>query len=108
MTIRAHGDDNTDDHHRLILDAFAAAELSTEELWLRYFGLGGDAGKLEIEAFLSGLMPLHRIQQDMIAHAINERLDELEPPRAPYHQDGEERDAQCFRGDEEHPRSSEP
>jgi hypothetical protein len=73
-----------DEQQRQLTEAFAAAELSVEELWLRYFALGGDAGKVEIEAYLAGLMPLASLQHNILAHAINERLDELGPPRAPY------------------------
>ena len=53
------------------------AELSTEQLWLRFFSLGGDTGLVEVQAHLAGLMPLPRLQRDMLAHAVNERLDEL-------------------------------
>lgn len=74
-----------DGHHRhRFLDAVGATGLSLEELWLRYFGLGGDAGKIEIDAYLSGLAPLSALQHDLLAHAVNERLDEISPPRAPY------------------------
>lgn len=57
--------------------AFARAELTLEQLWMRYFALGGDVGLVEIEAYLEGLMPLPALQGDMLAHAVNERLDEL-------------------------------
>ena len=76
------------EHQRQLTEAFAGAKLTVEELWLRYFALGGDAGKVEIEAYLSGLMPLPSLQHNILAHAINERLDELGPPRrAPYRPD---------------------
>jgi hypothetical protein len=77
----------SDEHRREIAHAFNGSKLTVEELWLRYFALGGDAGKVEIEAYLSGLMPLPSLQHNILAHAINERLDELGPPRAPYRQD---------------------
>lgn len=64
--------------------AFEAADVSVDELWLRYFGLGGDAGRFELDAYLNGAISLPPIQHDMLAHAINERLDEIAPPRAPY------------------------
>ncbi len=77
-----------DEHQRQLAVAFPGAKLTVEELWLRYFALGGDAGKVEIEAYLSGLMPLPSLQHNILAHAINERLDELGPPqRAPYRPD---------------------
>ena len=58
--------------------------LTLEELWLPYFALGGDVGKVEVEANLTALMPMSASQHDMLAHAINERFDEIAPPRAPY------------------------
>lgn len=77
-----------DEHRRALAEAFGGSRLTVEELWLRYFALGGDAGKVEIEAYLSGLMPLPSLQHNILAHAVNERLDELGPPRrAPYRPD---------------------
>lgn len=76
-----------DRYQRELAEAFAGTELSVEELWLRYFALGGDAGKVEIEAYLTALMPLPSLQHNILAHAINERLDELGPRRAPYRAD---------------------
>jgi hypothetical protein len=32
----------------------------------------------------NGLAPLSSLQHDLLAHALNERLDEIAPPRAPY------------------------
>ena len=70
---------------RGLADAFGHAQLSCSALWLRYFALGGDAGPLELDAYLNGLMPMSGLQHNMIALAINERLDELPPrARAPY------------------------
>jgi hypothetical protein len=65
-------------------DAFEAADLTVNELWLRYFSLGGDAGRFEIDAYLNGAIAMPPMQHDMLAHAINERLEEIAPPRAPY------------------------
>ena len=62
------------------------ADVSIEELWLRYFTLGGHAGQFEVEAYIHGAMALPPLQRDILAHALNERLDELYSgtPRAPY------------------------
>ena len=62
------------------------ADLSMEELWLRYFTLGGLAGQFEVEAYIHGAMALPALQRDVLAHALNERLDEMlsAAPRAPY------------------------
>jgi len=65
--------------------AFELADLTLEQLWLRYFALGGSADLMDVDAHLSGLMPLPSTQRDMLAHAVNERLDELMAQRrAPY------------------------
>ena len=56
---------------------YRRAELTVEQLWMRYFALGGVAGPVEVEAYLHGLMPLPSVQRDILAHAVNERLDEL-------------------------------
>jgi hypothetical protein len=53
------------------------AGLSLEDLWLRYFALGGGADILDVDAHLAGLVPLSAAQGDTLAHALNERLDEL-------------------------------
>jgi hypothetical protein len=68
-------------------DAFDASQLTVAELWLRYFALGGEASEMEVDAYLNGAIALPAIQHDMLAHAINERLDEMAPPRAPYSDD---------------------
>jgi hypothetical protein len=67
--------------------AFEACELSVAELWLRYFAMGGAASELEVDAYLNGAIALQAIQHDILAHAINERLDEIAPPSAPYSED---------------------
>ncbi|MDF2826601.1 MAG: hypothetical protein K0R68_4009 [Mycobacterium sp.] len=63
--------------------AYDAAQVSVAELWLRYFALGGVASELELDAYLNGAIALPALQHDMLAHAINERLDEIAPPSAP-------------------------
>jgi hypothetical protein len=73
------------------------ADVSMEELWLRYFTLGGLAGQFEVEAYIHGAMSLPALQRDVLAHALNERLDEMlsAAPRAPYSR------APSSRGDED-------
>ena len=68
-------------------DAVESCGLSVSELWLRYFALGGDAGEMELDAYLNGAIAFPPLQHDLLAHAINERLDEIAPPRAPYSDD---------------------
>ena len=74
-----------DEQRRALSLAFIRSELTLQQLWTRYFALGGDTGLIEVEAYLHGLMPLPALQRDMLAHAVNERLDELTwPHRVPY------------------------
>ncbi|MFD6068343.1 MULTISPECIES: PP2C family protein-serine/threonine phosphatase [Amycolatopsis] len=76
------------EQRRIIADCFARTGLTLEQLWLRYFALGGDVSEVDLAAYLRGALPLPRIQRDMVAHAVNERLDELSGARrAPYSRD---------------------
>jgi hypothetical protein len=73
-------------HQRGLVKAFHHAQLTVQELWLRYFALGGVVGPTEVDAYLNGLMPLSPLEHNILALAINERLRELPPPpRAPYY-----------------------
>ncbi|WP_410564936.1 PP2C family protein-serine/threonine phosphatase [Amycolatopsis sp. cmx-4-61] len=74
-----------EEQRRMIAVCFARSDLSLEQLWMRYFALGGSLSLLELDAYLNGLVPLPRVDRDMLAHAVNERLDEVAgPARAPY------------------------
>lgn len=74
-----------DEQRRALSRAFGRTGLTAEELWSRYVAIGGDAGLAEVEACLRGLSPLPAAQQDVLAHAVNERLDELDQVhRVPY------------------------
>jgi hypothetical protein len=66
-------------------EAFRHADLTLEELWLRYVALGGDADLVSLDAHITGLLSLPQVQGDVLALAINERLDErIAQHRAPY------------------------
>jgi hypothetical protein len=81
---------------KLTRQAIEEAGLTVGQVWLRYFSLTGDAGEYEVDAYLNGLLVLPRIQRDLVAHAVNELIDEVEQARrAPYsyNLDGEEPDA---------------
>ena len=52
--------------------AFRQTDLEIDELWMHYFSIGGDAGALEIEAYLHGSYMLRPIQRDLLDHAIYE------------------------------------
>ena len=85
----ALGDEESEQRRRFA-DSLRHADVSIEELWLRYFTLGGHAGQFEIEAYIHGAMALPALQRDILVHALNERLNELHSgaPRAPYSVDG--------------------
>ncbi|MCE6995452.1 serine/threonine-protein phosphatase [Saccharothrix sp. S26] len=68
-----------DEQQRTLAQALKRADLKLEELWVRYFGLGGDAGLIDVDAYIHGLGGLDPLQRDVLAHAVNERLDELTP-----------------------------
>ncbi len=53
------------------------AGLSLDELWLRYFELGGMSSPVELEAHLYGALTPTDHNHDLIAHALNERFVEL-------------------------------
>jgi hypothetical protein len=94
-----------EDEQRLRFDEMLRnADLRIEELWLRYFSLGGTAGVFEIEAYIHGAIALPPLQRDILAHALNERLDELDDRdgRAPYSRGSE--DAGRKHNDADHPK----
>jgi hypothetical protein len=72
-----HSRNRAADQQRSLSLAFKRAELSVEDLWLRYFGVGGESGFIEIDAYLHGLADLPPLERDTLALAVNERLDEL-------------------------------
>jgi hypothetical protein len=77
----------TPDRSQQFRHAFESADVSVDEMWLRFFSLGGEADRFELDAYLNGAITLPPIEHDILAHAINERLDEIAPPRAPYSAD---------------------
>ena len=60
------------------LDAFRLeAGLSHDELWLRYFELGGMSSGLDLEMYLCGMAVPTAHDHDLIAAALNERFVEM-------------------------------
>ena len=81
----ADGESGSADQHLLLAAGQRLVELSLEQLWMRHFALGGNTGLVELEAYLAGMMPLPELQRDLLAQAVNERLDELhDAARVPY------------------------
>ncbi|MHA7191991.1 GAF domain-containing protein [Arthrobacter sp. MDT2-16] len=55
--------------------ALAEAHLSIEDLWVRYYGLGGVISAFEVQAYLSGLLELPSCERNLLAQATNELLE---------------------------------
>ncbi len=77
-------DPNEPEQRRRLRDAIYAAGIPVSELWLRYFGIAGDAGEYEVEAYMQGLISLPQLQRDLLAMAANELIDDTPRPHAPY------------------------
>ena len=60
------------EHGLSLRDGMARCGMRYDELWLRQLGLGGDAGLLEVEAYVLGVLEVDRYQHDLLAQAINE------------------------------------
>ncbi|MFC8045788.1 PP2C family protein-serine/threonine phosphatase [Nocardia sp. NPDC057353] len=79
------GRDRAEEQQRAFTAAFAGAGLDVEALWTEYFGIGGDAGFLEVDAYVHGMTMLSARDRDMLAHVVNEHLDRrTETKRATY------------------------
>ncbi len=66
-----------EERHRRMDAARVRAELSVQDLWLRYLALGGTGDAFELDGYLQGLVPLDTFQQDVLAQALNEALRDL-------------------------------
>lgn len=72
---------------RLLRRALERAGLGLHEVWMHYFSIGGNAGEMEVEAFLHHALPLPPLERDMLAHAVNELIDHRPVIYAPYSAD---------------------
>ena len=71
--------------HEVFERARRRAGWTLEQLWIHYLALGGTLVVLDLEAYLSGLVPMPPGQQDVLACALNERFADLhESARVPY------------------------
>jgi hypothetical protein len=77
-------DSSESEQRRLLRAALAKAHITTGELWLYYFGIGGSVGEYEVEAYMQGVFSLPQLQRDLLAMAANELLAGNDGPRAPY------------------------
>jgi len=65
-----------EDRHRRMDAARIRAELTVQDLWLRYLALGGTNDAFDLDGYLQGLMPLDAFQQDVLAVTVNEALQD--------------------------------
>jgi hypothetical protein len=73
-----------DERYRQMDAARARAQLSLQDLWLRYLALGGTGDTFDVDGYLQGLVPLEAFQQDVLAQALNEALrDHYQAHRIP-------------------------
>lgn len=63
--------------HELFEAARRRGEWTITDLWVQYLAVGGGLDLFSVEAYLHGLAPLPPSQQDVLANALNERLDDL-------------------------------
>ncbi|MFI7482613.1 hypothetical protein ACH9EU_09355 [Kocuria sp. M1R5S2] len=68
---------------RLTRYAVDRAGIEPARLWWHYFLLGGEAGALEVEAYLFGCLTLPPAHRDLLAGAANELLHGRPCPRIP-------------------------
>ncbi|GAA1753454.1 hypothetical protein [Kocuria aegyptia] len=69
---------------RLLHEVIGRAGIEVKQLWFRYFTLGGNAGEMEVEAYLHHCLELPAFQRDLLSHAANELIKGQPPLRAPY------------------------
>jgi hypothetical protein len=67
----------SDERHRRMDAARVRAQLSVQELWLRYLALGGTGDAFDLDGYLQGLVPLDTFQQDVLAQTLNEALRDV-------------------------------
>jgi hypothetical protein len=66
----------SDDLQRRMDAARVRADLTVQDLWLRYLALGGTGDAFDLDGYLQGLVPLDAFQQDILAQALNEALED--------------------------------
>jgi hypothetical protein len=71
------GDVADENRHEQVESARVRAQLTVSELWLRYVALGGNGDLFDIDGYLAGLVPMTAFDQNVLAVAVNERLEEI-------------------------------
>ncbi len=69
---------------RLARHAVERAALDPGRLWWQYFQLGGEAGALEVDAYLHGCLRLPADHRNLLAHALNDLVRGAPVARVPF------------------------
>ncbi|MFI7495025.1 hypothetical protein ACH9D2_09950 [Kocuria sp. M4R2S49] len=69
---------------RLARHAVERAGLDPTRLWWQYFQLGGEAGMLEVDAYLYGCLRLPAAHRNLLARAVNELVRGAPVARVPF------------------------
>ncbi|MEX5297908.1 hypothetical protein RCG67_03895 [Kocuria sp. CPCC 205292] len=69
---------------RLARHAVERAELELTRVWWEYFQLGGEAGVLEVDAYLHGCMGLPAAHRNLLARAVNGLVRGAPVARVPF------------------------
>lgn len=71
------------------VEAMGRLGLTTGELWLYYFSMGGNVAEYEVTAYLHGLYRFPALDRDLLSLSINEMHDDIfRGIRAPSSSDG--------------------
>jgi hypothetical protein len=74
----------SDERYQKMDAARVHAELTVQDLWLRYVALGGSGDAFDLDGYLQGLVLLETFEQDVLAQALNEELrDRCQAHRVP-------------------------
>ncbi|MUK03564.1 hypothetical protein GM708_17695 [Vibrio cholerae] len=78
-------DDEEETQRVLIRAAMVTSDISCQDAWCRYVEYTGLADAVSIDAYLAGVVSLPLEECNLLAHAVNELIDEQPPPaRAPH------------------------
>lgn len=59
---------------RLLHQAIGQADIPVGQLWWHYFSLGGDAGVLEVDAYLHQALHLPHLQRQLLDQSAHELI----------------------------------
>ncbi|MUK03197.1 GAF domain-containing protein [Vibrio cholerae] len=57
--------------------AIRESDLTITEVWVTYWSMNGQHDETEVDAYLTGLLILPSLERDLVAHAINDLIEDL-------------------------------